>query len=508
MSIMSSNRQIAKNTMFLYLRMFLSIIVNLYTVKILWNVLGTDNYGIYTVVGGIVLMFEFLNNAMIASSQRFISFALGENDSDKLQKTFSMSLVVHSLLACLVVVLAETIGLWFLNHKMNIPVDRTIAANWVYQCSIATFILTIISVPYNACIIAFEHMKVYGYFGILNVLLKLGLVLLLSVLPFDPLITYSILVLCLSAFMRIIYAIYCKKHFKECKFKKYKDHHLLKDMFAFAGWSFLGSMGFSVRDQGMNIILNLFFNVAVNAAKGVANHVGTVINGFASNFTMALNPQITKRYASGHISEMLHLLTNGCKFSLLLMSIIVIPLIFCANTILRLWLDEVAPYTVGFLQLVLLMSLVDCVVSPITTALQATGKIKKFQIVISIIMIANLPVSWICLKMDANPYIVMIVAIIASVIALIARIILLHEMVSFSYRNFFATIYARLLPFILIIGLASKFSYSFFREDIPGMVGYFFSIWTLCVALGGLIVLKDSERKFLMNIISSKLRRG
>lgn len=503
-----SNRQIAKNTMFLYMRMLVSIVVNLYTLRLLWKVLGVDNYGIYNVVGGIVLMFAFLNNAMIASSQRFISFALGKNNPEHIQKTFSMSLTVHTLLAVAVFVLAETGGLWFLNFKLNIPEGRMAAANWVYQCSVFSFLLTIISVPYNASIVAHEHMKVYGYFGILDVFLKLGLVLLVSVLPFDPLVAYAVLVLAASTIMRFIYAAYCRRYFVECRYRKFKDPHLLKDMFSFAGWSFIGGMGFSVRDQGMNIILNMFFNVSVNAAKGIANHVGTVINGFASNFTMALNPQLTKRYAAGDIPEMLTLLYNGCKYALILMSVIVLPILFSAPAVLHLWLGDVAPYTAGFLQLVLVMSLVECVVSPITTSLQATGRIRKFQIVISIIMVANLPIAWLWLKFDANPYIVMFVAIATSVVGLCARLMLLHEMISFSYRRFIATVYGRTLPFIIIVGAYAWWIYPHFHVSIPGMTGFYLSVWGVCMILLWAMVLKAKERALLVNAIKSKLNRS
>lgn len=493
--------------MFLYMRMFVSIVVNLYTVRLMWKVLGADNYGIYNVVGGIVLMFAFLNNAMVASSQRFISFALGLNNKEKLQKTFSMSLTVHGLLAILVLIIAETIGLWFLNNKLNIPIDRMSAANWVYQCSIVSFLFAIISVPYNACIVAHEHMKVYGYLGILDVFLKLGIVLLVAILPFDTLIAYAVLIMCLSIFNRFIYTIYCHRHFEECHYKYFNDHHLLKDMFSFAGWSFLGSMGFSVRDQGINIILNMFFNVAVNAAKGIANQVGTVINGFASNFTMAVNPQLTKRYASGNIEGMLQLLFNGCKYTLILMSLIVVPLIVSASTILHLWLGEVAPYTVGFLQLVMIISLVDCVVSPITTSLQATGKIRKFQIIISIIMVLNLPISWVWLKFDHNPYLVMVVSIVTSICAVIARLMLLHEQIKFSYLSFFKKVYSRFIPYILLLGLIAWYSYGFFASTIPGMIGYYLIISLVSATMIFFIALDGQERVFISEVIKRRLTK-
>ena len=401
-----ANKRIAKNTLFLYVRMFLTIIVNLYTVRVIWQVLGVDDYGIYNVVGGIVMMFSFLNNAMVASSQRFISFELGRGDKECLNKVFCISLTVHFLLAVTVLILAETIGLWFLNHKLNIPEQRMYAANWVYQCSIIAFLVTIVSVPYNACIVAHEHMKVYGYLGILEVILKLVIVFLLIFIGGDKLIVYSLLVLVVALIMRILYQIYCHRHFSECRFHRVSDRHLMSDMFSFAGWS--------------------FFNVAVNAAKGIAGQIGAVINGFAANFQMALNPQITKRYASGDTEGMMNLVFQGCKYSVLLMTIIVVPLIISAEAVLTLWLGDVAPYTVGFMQLTLCLVLVESIVSPITTALQATGHIRNFQLIISIIMVMNLPLAWLWLKLDVNPYLVMIVSIVMSIIGIISRLMLLH----------------------------------------------------------------------------------
>lgn len=487
------------------MRMLVSIVVNLYTVRILWKVLGIVDYGIYNLVGGIVLMFAFLNTAMVASSQRFISFELGKGDSERLRKTFAISVTVHMLLALVILVLAETIGLWFLNVKLNIPADRMVASNWVYQCSILAFLLNVVSVPYNACIVAHEHMKIYGYFGILDVFLKLGIVLLTSIIQYDHLIVYAILILCVSAFMRLLYGLYCKKKFDECKFQRHKDSEQMKDMFAFAGWSFLGNMGFSVRDQGTNIILNLFFNVTVNAAKGIANQIGHVINGFATNFTMAMNPQITKRYAMGEIDSMLQLVYNGCRVALLLMSVVVIPIFVSAETLMTLWLGTVAPYTIGFLRLVLIMSLIDCVVSPITTSLQATGKIKKFQIVISLIMTANLPISWLLLKLYINPYIVMFVAIGTSIAALISRLVLLHELIDISYRKFYINVYLRTIPCILAAGVTSWCLYRLFSPDLLGLIG--FAILSIAITMGLIycVVLSSKERALILSQITKKI---
>lgn len=483
--------------------MFVSIIVNLYTVRLLWEVLGIDNYGIYNVVGGIVLIFAFLNNAMISSSQRFISFALGKGDKERLQRTFSMSITVHIILAIIVLFLAETIGIWFLNEKLNIPSNRMYAANWVFQCSVISFLLNIISVPYNACIVAHEHMKIYGYFGILDVLLKLIIVLIVAILPIDPLISYAILILCVSGIMRLIYSIYCRHNFDECKFIKFKDKTLMKEMFSFAGWSFLGNMGISVRDQGINILLNLFFGVTVNAAKGIANQVGGVINGFTSSFTMAVNPQITKRYANGEYNSMIDLMFTGCRYALLLMSFIIIPLIIATEDVLKLWLGEVAPYTVGFLRLVLIMSWIDCITSPIITSIQATGKIKKFQIVISLILFSSLPISWWWLKYGGSPYSVMIICIILSISTLITRLILLNEIIPFSYKKFFNKVYIRTVPCIIISLLISCIYYQYITNNIWGLITFGLSSGFTTVILTYLIILSPSERSFAIQYLKN-----
>ena len=295
----SSNKRIAKNTLLLYFRMVLIIIVGLYTSRVVLNTLGVSDYGIYNVVGGIVSMLAFLNSAMVAASQRFISFELGTDDSERLKKVFCTSVSIHIVLALIIFLIAETLGLWFVNTHLNIPAERMGAANWVYQCSILTLMLTVVSVPYNSCIVAHEHMKAFAYVSILEAVLKLLVVYLLLVGAVDKLVLYAILVAAVAFVIRIIYGIYCKRHFEECTYRFVLDRKLFKEMFAFAGWSIIGNLGFSMKDQGSNIILNLFFGTAVNAARGIAMQVNGIISNFSNNFTMALNPQITKQYAAG-----------------------------------------------------------------------------------------------------------------------------------------------------------------------------------------------------------------
>lgn len=480
-----ASRRIAGNTAFLYIRMIVYMAVNLYTVRVLWRVLGVDDYGIYNVVGGIVLMFAFLNNAMVASSQRYISFGLGLGDTRRLRHIFSVSVTVHLSIAAIVLLLAETLGLWFLNTRMHIPAERMTAANWVYQGSVLTFLMTVISVPFNSCIVAHEHMKVYGLAGICDVILRLIAVLAVAALPFDRLAGYAVMILAIATGMALFYMIYCRRHFAECHYIRHHDRHLVREMFGFAGWSFLGNMGFSVRDQGMNIVLNLFFNVAVNAAKGIATQVGGVLSAFYSNFTMAVNPQITKRYAAGETDSMLSLLYSSCRYSLMLMALVVIPGVLCARQVLTLWLGDVAPYTVGFLQLTLLMSLIECVVSPVTTAIQATGRIRLFQIVIAAIMLATIPAAWIWLKYMDEPYIVLFVMLISSALALTARLYLLKaQIVLFSPGKFIYRVYLRTLPALLISATILTLTH----HALPHSVGYLILFLVVAVAVTPLCI--------------------
>lgn len=503
----SSNKRIATNTLFLYVRMLLTIAVNLYAVRVIWQVLGIDDYGIYNVVGGIVLMFQFLNGAMISTSQRFISFELGRGDQESLKRTFSISVTTHILLSIAILVLAETVGLWFLNAKMNIPDDRMYAANWVYQCSVLAFLVGVVSVPYNACIVAHEHMKAYGYFGVLEVVLKLAIVYLLMIISFDKLIVYAVLVLCVAVVMRLIYGVYCHRHFAECCYRFVKDNKLMGDMFSFAGWSFVGNLGFSVRDQGVNILVNLFFSVTMNAAKGIASQVSYVVRGFTQNFQMALNPQITKRYAAGEIESMTQLLRAGCKYSFFLIMLLATPLYFAAGPVLSLWLDEIPPYAIGFLRLTLMVVLIDSMVSPIVTAIQATGRIKKFQIVISVIMFSTFPIAWLWLKIDSsNPYVVMYVLIIASIVGLYARLRLLQEQMTFSMTDFFRRVIFRVIAtFAVNVGVTS-FVYQVMPLSSLTSLALFVALSIfLSITTIYLIGMTANERHYFYQMIKNKI---
>lgn len=464
-----NNKLIAKNTFILYLRMIFTLAVSLFTTRELLSVLGVEDFGLYNVVGGIVLMFGFLNNAMIASSQRFISFALGKGNLDRQKKVFSTSILIHVIIAIIILFCAETIGLWFLNNKMTIPCGRYDAANFVYQAAIATFVCDIVQVPFSSSVIAHEKMSFFAWVSIVNSISKLVIVYIITLFTFDKLKLYALLLFGISFLVLILYYIYTRHNFEECRFSINIDNKLFMEMLNFAGWSFVGNFGFAAKDYGVNIILNVFCGPAVNAARGIAYQVMSAVNGFVANFQTAMNPQITKRYATGQVESMMALVKNGARYSFYLLAIIVIPLFIRAEYVLRLWLVQVPALSVQFLRLTLIMALINSMFGPFVTAMQATGKIKIFQITIALIMFMDFPVSYVLLKMGYPPYSVMYIAIITAFIGLLARVYLLSRVIMFDMVSFIKVIIKNFFM-ALIIYFPIAFVSSYIPQTFCGLL--------------------------------------
>ena len=501
-----NNKRIAKNTLLLYFRMILIIIVGLYTSRVVLNTLGVSDYGIYNVVGGIVAMLAFLNSAMVAASQRFISFELGTGNMEKLKKVFCTSVSIHIVLAFIILLIAETLGLWFVNTHLNIPPERMEAANWVYQCSILTLLVTIVSVPYNSCIVAHEHMKAFAYVSIVEAVLKLLIVYLLLLGNFDKLIFYAILVVAVALIIRIIYGIYCKRNFEECTYRFVFDKQLFKEMFAFAGWSIIGNFGFAFKDQGSNVILNLFFGTAVNAARGIALQVNGIISNFSNNFTMALNPQITKQYAAGDVEASVKLVYAGCRYSFYLLLLIAVPVMINIDYLLQLWLGTVPEYTSQFLMLALIAALIDVMARPLVTALQATGRIKIFQIVICIVVLCELPLAYVILHYGGKPYWAMYPTIFVTFVGLFVRFFILQKMISaYQLHSFVIKIVGR----NLLIGIICFFISDFIREYYPQNFISFLITSLLAFILSSFVIhligLSKAERNKLVTFIKNKI---
>ena len=345
-----NNKRIAKNTLYLYLRMLIVMAISLYTVRAILDILGVVDYGIYNVVGGVVTMFAFMNKTLSTSSQRYFSVTLAKDDKNDLRRIFSLNLTVFSILGAVVVVLLETVGLWFLNNKLTIPDERMVAANVVYQVSVIAMLLHIVVVPYMALVVAHEKMNIFAIIGIVEAVGKLAIVFFLSIIAFDKLIIYGILVLLLSLGTSLWYIIYCLKHYPESHFRWYWNKNEAIDLLGFSGWHFLGTFSTTGRSQGINILLNLFFNPAINAARAVAYQVYGAVHQLVNNFFTAVKPQIYKSYASGQHEEMFKLVIRSSLFSMYLISLLIFPLIASTEFVLGLWLKEVPEYTIVFVK--------------------------------------------------------------------------------------------------------------------------------------------------------------
>ena len=397
-----NTRRIAKNTVMLYIRMLLIMAVTLYTSRVVLNVLGVEDFGIYNVVGGIVVMFSFLNGAMATSTQRFLSFSLGKNDQEQVARVFSMSMTTHISIALIVLLLAETFGLWIFYRYLNIPPERMGAAQWVYQLSVLTFCISIIRVPYNAGIIAYERMSFYAYISIVEVCLKLGMVILLQYLGSDKLILYALLMALTTGIVTFIYKLYCCKTFSVCRYHYFWDKHLYKELISFSGWSLFGSAANVGVQQGINILLNVFFGVVTNAALGIANQVSSAVSQLVGNFQTAFNPALVKSYASGDYSYFVRLIFQTSRFSYFLLFIIALPLYLCMPFVLKVWLDIVPEYTVVFCRWMLVFVLIDAVSAPLWISVQAIGKIRSYQLLMSALIFLNIPLSWLLLRLGKD----------------------------------------------------------------------------------------------------------
>ena len=462
----NNNKRIAKNTLLLYFRMLVTMCVILFTSRVVLAALGVNDYGIYNVVGGFVAMFAIVSQAMTTATQRFLSFEIGKGNNGKITDLFSTAVLIHIFIAIFVLVVAETAGLWFLNNKMVFASSRYIAANWVYQFSILTFIVNIISVPYNASLVAYEKMNAFAYVSIIEVILKLLIVYALFITGIDKLIMYSFL-LCLVAFsIRLIYGIYVKKHFPECRCEWRINKYFRKKMFSFVSWNMIGSIAFILKEQGINVVLNLFFGSSVNAAKGVTSQVMGALTSFTGGFTTALNPQIIKLYSSGQKEQMFKLVFRGSKFSYLLIYTLSLPVFLEAPFLLKLWLVEVPNYTIVFLRIVILVSLIDSMSYALITSVHASGKVKWYQIINGSILMLTLPCVYLSLKLGSPPYYAFIISLIISVLCLFVRLLILRNLINFPIttfakevlgRNLGVTLLSSVIPITLYLNLSLGF---------------------------------------------------
>ena len=477
-----NNKRIAKNTLALYARMLFTMAVSLYTSRVVLNTLGVEDYGLYNVVGGFVAMFSFFNAAMASATQRYMNFELGRGDDVRLHKVFCTSINIHALISAVVLLLAETVGLWFVYTQLSIPPERFDAALWVYHTSVLASVVMVMSIPYNAAIIAHERMGAFAYISVLEVSLKLLIVYMLVVTDIDKLKLYAVLMLLVQLLIRIIYGQYSGRHFAETSYRRMWDGALFREMTGFAGWNLFGNIAAVAFTQGLNVLLNMFFGPTVNAARGIAVQVQNAIKGFCVNFQTALNPQITKSYAAGDMSYMQSL-----------------PVILETPVILKWWLGIVPGHTVAFVRYILVISMIDSLANPLIQAASATGRIRLYQAVVGTLLILILPIAYVALKLGAPPEGVFVVQLVVFVIAQVARIWMLRPLISFSMR---AYLHKTALPiaYVTLASLAVPLAVYMLMQPSFGrfMAVCASSAVSVCAAVY-FIGLVGSERKFIID---------
>ncbi len=447
----SNNKRIAKNTLYMYIRMLITMVVGLYTSRVVLATLGASDFGLYNVIGGIVVVLASINGTLATGTQRFLSYAIGENNEEKLNTVFSTAVLIHLIFAIILFIIAETIGLWFLSCKMNIPIGRETAAFWVYQFSIITTVINIIQVPYMSAIIAHERMNVYAYMSIYDVAAKLLVVYLILVAQYDKLIFYAALICVVSTTSALLYNVYCRSKFPECKLHPKMDWAVFREMAFFSGWNIFGCVAVPLQTQGLNILLNIFFNTIVNAARGIAVQINNIIIQFVNNFQTAVNPQIVKLYAAGQKEEMIHLVINNSKFAGFLYLIIAVPLFVEIEFVLDIWLVEYPEYTIPFVRIILIQSLIQTLTRPVVMVVHAVGKMKGPNLTAGIALLLAVPMTYVLLKMGLDPVSVFAINLIPWLLETFFELYFENKYIDFPIWGFYKNVYLLVFPIALVI---------------------------------------------------------
>lgn len=502
----SSNARIAKNTILLYVRMLITLVISLYTSRAILDILGEDDFGVYNVIGGVIVLFSFLTNAMTNSTQRFLNYSLGLNDVKNIKNVFATSILAHTTILVIVFVLAETIGLWFVMTQLNIPAERYTASIWVYQTSVIASLLNIIVIPYRASIIATEKMGIFAFISILEVILKLAIVLVLPLFSTDRLILYSVLLSFISIINLCLYRSICKRKMSFTHFKFVWDKKQYKEQMSFSGWYLFGGLATVGAKQGSNILINIFYNVALNAAVGIANQVRNAVFGFISSFQTAFNPQIVKLYAAKEYDKLLHLIYRSSKFSYYLLFILSLPIIVFCEEILSIWLVDVPNYAVEFTKLVIITSFTETLSAPLWTAIGATGKIQKYQLWISAIVFIDIPLIFVAFKLGYSPVIAFVINIMTSVMAYVYRLVYIKKYVGYRLKDYCTLV---LLPCLLITIVSLPIPILLHKvssTSLMVLLSFGITVSLTCVIIY-LFGLKKAEKKFLVDNLVTKIKR-
>lgn len=503
----TQNKRIAKNTIFMYIRMAITMCVGLYTSRAVLQALGVEDFGLYNVIGGIVAMFIILNNAMVNTTSRFITIHLAKGDELETRRIFNMSSLVHIIIAILVVLFAETIGLWYLENKLVVPEGRMFAAEWLYQLSILSSVFAILYVPYNAAIIAHEKMGTFAFIQIADSIIKLIIVLLLAYSPIDKLIFYATLLALLSLVDFFIYFIYCKRHFLETKMMYYWNNSVFKEMMGFAGWTLVGNFVNFFYTQGLNLLLNAFCGPAANAARGIAVQVENVVKQFANNVQVAINPQILKSYSLNEMDRMYSLVMASSRYCFFLIYFICLPIMLEANFVLNLWLGLVPDHTVNFIRLILIISLFDTFVNPMFTANLACGKIKLYHLPLSILMIAFMFVTYFAIKLTGIAESVYVSLLVVTVLGYIMKIYIIDRQIGLKPNVYLRKV---LMPVCSVVTISVILPLVVHNIMDEGWLR-FFATGSVCVA--SVIVsiyflgVSNAERQYVLEFIKKKFKK-
>ncbi len=501
----SNNKRIAKNTLVLYARTLLTMLVSLYTSRVILNALGIEDYGIYCTVAGFISMLTILSGSLSSSISRFITYELGKEDKSQLNIIFTTSIVIQVIIAVIVLIIGESLNNYIIHSLLNIPCNRIDAATWAYHCSLLIFTINLIYVPFNASIIAHEKMTAFASIGIIDVVLKLLIAFTIAYSSYDKLIIYSFLLLSQAIIIGSIYIFYCRKHFEECKLCKRIDNNMFKKMTSFAGFAFLTSGTTVINTQGLNMLINIFFGVTLNAARGIAVQVEAVVLKFVNDFTTAINPQIIKQYAAGNYTIMYTLICRGAKFSFFLLLLLSLPILFEADSLLTWWLGIVPEHTVNFLRLTIITSMITVLGNTGVTACMASGNIKKYTIILSGIGLFVFPLTIIAFKLGLPPESCYIIYIIIYSIITIVRLFLMKELIKFPISMYFSKVLfpvtitiigATLLP-LISYNIMPKGFWRFIVTSIVSIVGTIISVSSLG--------LTESERTTIFKMILSKI---
>lgn len=507
MSTQENNKRIARNTFYLYFRTILILLISLYTSRVILEVLGVEDYGTFNAVGGVVSMLTILTGALSAAISRYITFELGKHGDNKerLQTIFSVSLKIQVWLGVGIIVLGETIGLWFVNTQMNIPPDRMVAANWVWHCALLAFFVGLINVPYNASIIAHERMSAFAVVSIIESVLKLLICYLLLMSPWDKLSVYAVLHLLVMLLIRLIYGVYCHRNFAECRYKGTNDKGLVKEMMSFAGFSFLNNTANILNSQGLNLLINIFFGVVLNAARGIATQIESAILQLVNNFTLAVNPQITKAYAAGDKSRVFRLVCMGSKYAYYMMLFLAIPVFLETDYLLSIWLTTIPDLAAVFIRLSLIGGMVKMLGNTGYTACMATGNIKNYSILITSVGILAFPLTWLAFSMGASAEYSYYVFIVVYIAVEIVRLFLMKRILQFPPIMFVREVFIKIVvvtPFAAVLPwlISEWMDKGFLRLVVVTLI----SILTTGLSVYYL-GLKSNERLYFKNLILSKI---